>query len=106
MPLESGQKAKPGDESEPPDHSESGPEPARRLRARSHLLARREVEQALAKLDARGELTDAQRLIVEAMAHRIAESVLEPPTEALATGDPDPETTRAVRALFEPEKKA
>ena len=102
MPLESGQEAEPDDDAASAGEakSEYGAEPARRLRACGHLIARREVERAVAKLEARGELTDAQRLAVEAMAHRIVESVLESPTDA-ADGEVDSETAGAVMALFD-----
>lgn len=89
-------------EAEPDD----GASAARRLHVHGHLLARREVEHALATLEDRGGVTDAQRLVVEAMAHRIVESVLESPTKMLASEPPDPETRRAVMALFGSGEKA
>ena len=105
MALESGQEAESDDDAASASETEPvyGADPACRLRACGHLLAQREVERALAKLETRGELTDAQRLVVEAMAHRIAESVLKSPTDA-ADEEPDSEMTRIVMALFEPEE--
>lgn len=66
-------------------------------------IKQREVQQALQKLDANGELTEAQREIVEEMATVMLDELLSTPDAVLAAAD-DPETLRTVVELFDPSK--
>ncbi len=64
----------------------------------------REVDSALTKLDAQGELTDEQRETVEAMADALVSQLLAAPTRSLrdAAGEDDWETIRTALQLFDP----
>ncbi len=64
----------------------------------------REVDTALSKLDAQGDLTDDQRETVQAMADALVGQLLAAPTKSLrdAAGDDDWETIRTALQLFDP----
>ena len=68
-------------------------------------LKRRELATALDALDAAGGLTDGQRDAVEALADRLVDRLLAPPTASLraaaATGDPS--DLRVALRLFDPD---
>ena len=67
-------------------------------------MKRRELDRALTKLDAQGELNESQRETVEAMADSLVSQLLAPPTRSLreAAGEDDWETIRTAMALFDP----
>jgi len=64
----------------------------------------REVDTALAKLDAQGELTDAQRETVEALADALVGQLLASPTRSLreAAAEDDWTTIQTAMRLFDP----
>ncbi|MES3161914.1 MAG: glutamyl-tRNA reductase [Halorubrum sp.] len=65
----------------------------------------RELDRALTKLDAQGDLTDEQRETVESMADALVGQLLAAPTRSLrdAAGEDDWETIRTALQLFDPE---
>jgi len=63
-------------------------------------IKRGEVEEALGKLDARGELSDAQRDVVEGMADAIADQLLAAPITRIQRGG-DGSTLDTVVRLFD-----
>jgi glutamyl-tRNA reductase len=65
----------------------------------------RELREALAKLDARGELSDGQREAVESLADALVSQLLAAPTKSLreAAADDDWETIVTALRLFNPE---
>lgn len=67
-------------------------------------MKRRELDRALTKLEAQGELNDDQRETVEAMADSLVSQLLAPPTRSLreAAGQDDLETIRTAMQLFDP----
>lgn len=69
-----------------------------RLRRRGEAVRRRELDEALCTLDARGELTDDQRRAVRALAEGIVDGVLGPPRAALE-GDAPVDERRAARTV-------
>jgi glutamyl-tRNA reductase len=75
------------------------------VRAAIHIhgerIKQRELQQALGKLNADGELSDTQRRIVEEMATAILDELLSTPDAVLAAAD-DPETLQTVVELFDP----
>jgi len=75
---------------------------ARRIRARGEEIRREELDRALSKLDAEGDLTPAQRRAVEEMTENVVDALLETPTAAIERAE-DPETLAAARAVFDPE---
>jgi glutamyl-tRNA reductase len=64
----------------------------------------RELDEALTKLEAQGELTDQQRKTVEALADSLVSQLLAPPTKSLreAAAEDDWTTIRTAMALFDP----
>lgn len=64
-------------------------------------IKQQELQQALRKLDANGDLTDAQRRVVDEMATAILDDLLSTPDAVLAAAD-DSETLRTVIELFDP----
>lgn len=64
----------------------------------------RELERALTKLEAQGDLTEDQRETVEAMADSLVSQLLAPPTQSLreAAGEDDWTTIRTAMQLFDP----
>ncbi len=64
----------------------------------------RELDEALTKLEAQGELTDQQRETVEALADSLVSQLLAPPTKSLreAAAEDDWTTIRTAMALFDP----
>ena len=75
---------------------------ARRIRARGEEIRREELQQALSKLEATGDLTPAQRVALERMTENVVSALLETPTEAIRRAE-DPETLAAARTVFDPE---
>lgn len=75
------------------------------MHANADRMKDREVEAALSKLDAHGELTDEQRAVVEAMADSIVSKLLAAPTKSLreAAGRDDWATINSALRLFDPE---
>ncbi|GAB7091570.1 glutamyl-tRNA reductase [Halorubrum luteum] len=65
----------------------------------------REVDDAVSKLEAQGELTDDQRETIEAMADALVGQLLAAPTRSLrdAAGEDDWETIQTALELFDPE---
>ena len=65
----------------------------------------REVDRAVSKLEAQGELTDEQRETVEDLADALVGQLLAAPTRSLrdAAGEDDWETIRTALRLFDPE---
>lgn len=75
------------------------------LREYAERTKQGELDEALSKLEAHGELTAAQRETVMRMATRITERVIEPP-EAALNGAAEPEKcAKTVRKLFEPDDR-
>ncbi|QLH78052.1 hypothetical protein HZS55_12410 [Halosimplex rubrum] len=76
------------------------------IRERGAAVRDREVETALAKLDARGSLSAADREAVEVLADRVVARLLSAPERSLRTaadggdGEHDPETVETALALF------
>jgi len=64
----------------------------------------RELDRALTKLEAQGELTDDQRETVEALADSLVSQLLAPPTKSLreAAGEDDWNTIQTAMELFDP----
>ena len=64
----------------------------------------RELDRALTKLDTQGDLTDAQRETVEALADALVSQLLAPPTKSLreAAGEDDWTTIQTAMELFDP----
>lgn len=76
---------------------------ADRVRRRSESIAHREVERALRMLEARGDLTDAQRCVVRDLADGIVESLVASPARTVEAADAaDDEILRTVVELFDP----
>ncbi|WP_418280652.1 glutamyl-tRNA reductase [Halorubrum sp. DTA98] len=73
--------------------------------AEADRVKNRELDSALSKLDAQGELTDDQRETVEAMADALVGQLLAAPTRSLrdAAGEDDWETIQTALRLFDPE---
>jgi glutamyl-tRNA reductase len=63
-----------------------------------------ELDRALTKLEAQGDLNEEQRETVEAMADSLVSQLLAPPTRSLreAAGQDDWETIRTAMQLFDP----
>jgi glutamyl-tRNA reductase len=70
-----------------------------RLRARGARTADRECEEALARLRAQGTLSDAQKRAVERLAERLAGRLLAVPERELRVAD-DEERVRVALELF------
>ncbi|QCJ48481.1 glutamyl-tRNA reductase [Haloprofundus sp. MHR1] len=70
----------------------------------AEAVKRREVQTALSKLDAQGELTDEQRETVEALADALVGQLLAAPTKSLrdAAADDDWTTIQTAMQLFNP----
>ena len=68
-------------------------------------VKQRELDRAVTKLDAQGELTDEQRETVESLADALVGQLLAAPTRSLrdAAGEDDWETIRTALQLFDPE---
>ncbi|WP_049980371.1 glutamyl-tRNA reductase [Halolamina rubra] len=64
----------------------------------------RELDRALTKLEAQGELTEEQRETVEALADSLVSQLLAPPTKSLreAAGEDDWNTIQTAMELFDP----
>jgi glutamyl-tRNA reductase len=64
----------------------------------------RELDRALTKLDAQGDLNEAQRETVQAMADALVSQLLAPPTQSLreAAGEDDWTTIQTAMELFDP----
>ncbi|WP_327051062.1 glutamyl-tRNA reductase [Halomicrococcus gelatinilyticus] len=64
----------------------------------------RELDTALSRLDAHGDLNDEQRAVVESMADALVSQLLAPPTKSLrdAAGDDDWTTINTALRLFNP----
>jgi glutamyl-tRNA reductase len=73
-----------------------------RIRERASAVREGEVETALAKLDANGDLSDAERETVERLADRLVESLLTVPESSLraAAAADDEETVETALELF------
>jgi len=71
------------------------------IRGRAAAIRDRELETAIARLEAAGDLTPAQRVAVEAMATRLTAALLGPPTTALEGADPH--VARAAHRVFAPD---
>jgi len=94
-----------------PDRSEPPLDPERlrrRLRRRTDEIERHEVEEAISALDARGDLTEAQREIVRDLGSALAEELTAAPAQTLERaarierlGERDQVRTRAIRRLFD-----
>ena len=67
-------------------------------------MKRRELDRALTKLDAQGDLNEDQRETVEALADSLVSQLLAPPTESLreAAGQDDWTTIQTAMELFDP----
>lgn len=74
------------------------------IRERAEEIRRQELERALARLEADGELTDEEREAVEELATALVDRVLTPAEETLEHGSADAETLRTAAALFDPEE--
>ena len=66
-------------------------------------IREREVDEAIRRLEAHGDLTDTQRDIVESMADDIFDRLLEPATRQLVTAavDEEPFPVDAARKMFD-----
>jgi glutamyl-tRNA reductase len=98
-----------------PERTEEGGDPPpdperirRRLRRRADEIERREVEEAVSALDARGGLTAEQRETVRAFGSALVEGLTAAPERTLARatedeeiGERDRERARAIRRLFD-----
>jgi len=94
-----------------PDRSESPSDPEqlrRRLRRRTDDVERREVEEAVSALEARGGLTEEQRETVRALGSALVEGLTAPPERGLKRAvetarvtERDGERLRAIRRLFD-----
>jgi glutamyl-tRNA reductase len=74
------------------------------VRRRSEAVADREVQQALRKLEARGDLTEGQQRAVREMADGIVESLVAAPARTVeAARAADDETLQTVVDLFDPD---
>jgi glutamyl-tRNA reductase len=74
------------------------------VRRRSEAVADREVQQALRKLEARGDLTEGQQRAVREMADDIVESLVAAPARTVeAARAADDETLQTVVDLFDPD---
>lgn len=82
-----------------PDSEELDPEwVLRAIQRQACDIERRELDYALSRLDARGDVTDKQEQVLSELADAIVAEILAGPEAALA--DSDPETLRAARELF------
>ncbi|MGM0590643.1 MAG: glutamyl-tRNA reductase [Halobacteriota archaeon] len=70
----------------------------------AEMVKQRELETALSKLDAQGELTTDQRETVEALADALVSQLLAPPTKSLreAAAEDDWTTIQTAMGLFDP----
>ena len=83
---------------------EERPAVVEEVRERAAGLADREVEEALRKLEARGDLTGGQRRAVHELADAIVESLVAAPARTVeAAQAADDEAVRTVVELFDPE---
>lgn len=82
-----------------PDRVEAA---AASVREEAETVRQRELSEALARLEARGSLTDEQREAVAAMTERLVARLLGPAMDGLreATAADDPGTAETVRRLF------
>jgi len=76
---------------------------ASRIAAQATASRDRELERALARLDAMGELDDERRRVLEDMADSLTDRVLGEPCSTLTTID-DPGLLRAALAIFDSEE--
>lgn len=72
-----------------------------RLDRNAEAVRAEQVERALARLRANGELTDEQRVAVERLSERLVDGVLAAPRGRLRESADDAETVRTVLALFD-----
>jgi len=90
-----------------PDQTQDEAEPASVVRARDRLdrnaesVRTEQLEQALSRLRARGDLTDQQRAVAERLSERLVEGVLGGPQAALRDPASQTETARTVLELFD-----
>lgn len=70
----------------------------RRVRERAEQLRRREVETAIRKLEARGEVTEGQREAIDEMTEGIVEGLLSTPETAMR--EADERTLRAAMRVY------
>lgn len=81
------------------------PEPAtaavvrERVREEAHSVKRAQVEIAAQRLGCDGELTDAERVVLERLGTRLTEAILETPTSRLDACDPD--NAQSIARLFD-----
>lgn len=95
------------DGEEPVESDQDGEESpvAERVRTSATELAAAEVEEALRKLEARGDLTAGQRRAVRELADGIVESLVASPARTVqAARAADDEALEAVLELFDPER--
>ena len=80
----------------------SDPERVRRqLRCRAERIQRREVEEAVSKLEARGDLTDGQRETVRLLGAAISRRITARPEAALEGSGSGDATVRTLARLFD-----
>ncbi|MCG1008382.1 glutamyl-tRNA reductase [Halorubrum lacusprofundi] len=74
----------------------------RRLQRRSARIERREVEEAISKLEAHGDLTDEQRRTVRMLGSDLTRKLMVAPESRLEQSSRDrPKSVRAVARLFD-----
>lgn len=73
-----------------------------KLRSRAQDLERKHLDQAVTRLESQGEVTGAQRRILQRMAARIVDGILRPPESALShPEETDRERAHTIARLFD-----
>ncbi|MFC7185729.1 glutamyl-tRNA reductase [Halorubrum yunnanense] len=86
----------------PPSDARADPDRVRRrLRRRAEGIERRQVEEAVSKLEARGDLTDEQRETVRLLGAALRRRLTSRPEAALERSAPGDATARALARLFD-----
>ena len=93
--------------SEPRTDARADPDRVRRrLRRRAGRIEGREVEEAVSKLESRGDLTDEQRGTVRRLGAALRRRITSRPDEALERASRGGATVRALARLFDAEGEA
>lgn len=78
----------------------------RQLRCQTERIQRREVEEAVSKLEARGDLTDEQRETVRHLGAALRRRITARPEAALERSGPGDATVRSLARLFDADGEA
>lgn len=89
------------------ERAETDPETVRRtIRGRSREITERELEAVFSKLEAQGELTDEQRMVIRETATAIVDGLLAPAEATLTQASANDRTVlETTIELFDPDRQ-